>query len=346
MTQAPHPAVDAITPKAMVVLQDRPVVAFNQWLTDALRVCGMSGRALQIVTPVTSRLSLPLRLVLTGPGSCWVVRDGDAYYDGLSGRPLRWDGMAFAPVPEARDYAPRYKSPPAEPAGSQLTLTLRVRHGQGELLGGVVGHLCQSLIGRAPAGWGTAEPAANLWNLDEMTRLFRHRAPRATWLAVVGGGTAPRGREPQAQQEGDGAAEPAAPSRTVIATMLFSAIQGGVEESVTLAVGFPAGDAPPVSALPTLIGAVAAEHRLTSLFAQLSPGRADLTTEPRWTGAPAPIGMAVGAEMGVGTGPAGVSGQQIGDSRSPGLWFDLGDGRSPEGWQRYEQLMHHLRGPG
>jgi hypothetical protein len=342
MTAGAHPAVDAVTPRAMVVLQDRPVVAFNQWLAEALRVCGVSGRGLQIVTSAGSRLSLPLRLVLTGPSSLWVVRDDAGYYDGLTGRPLLWDGGAYVPVPDARDYAPGYLSRSAEPPGAQLTLTFRVRRGQGELLGGAAGHLCQSLTGRPPVGWGTAEPAANLWNLEEMTRLFRQRSPRATWLALVGGGPLGQGAQ---EAQSDGGTPAGGHRRTVIGTMLLSAAQGGAEEAVTLAVGFPPDDPPPVSALPTLIGAVAAEHGLASLFAQLSPGRADLTTEPRWMGSPAPIGMAVGAEMGIGPGPADIPGQPIGDPRSPSMWFALGDGRSPDGWRRYEQLMRHLRAP-
>jgi uncharacterized protein DUF6177 len=341
----PYPAVDTITTQAMVVLQDRPVVGFSPWLADALRVCGESGRGLQIVTSSTSRLSLPLRLVLTGPNSRWVVRDGDGYYDGLTGGPLHWEGAAFVPVPQARDYAPAFTTRSAEPAGSQLTLTFRVRHTQSELLGGAVGHLCQALAGRPPVGWGTAEPAANLWNLHEMTALFQRRLPRATWLVVVGGGGA--AQEQRGAQAGDGTGGAGAPRpeprRSVVGTMLFSTGQNGmVEEAVTLAVGYPATDPPPVSALPTLIGAVAGEHRLASLFAQLSPGRADLTAEPRWAGPAAPIGMAVGAEMGIASGPAGIPGQRIGDPRAPGLWFSLGDGRSPEGWQRYNQLMRHL----
>lgn len=322
---APHPVADAITTKAMVVMQDRPVVVFSQWLAEALRVCGESRRGLQVVTPVPSRLSLPLRLVLTGPNSRWVVQDNGTYYDGMTGRPLRWDGAAFSPVPEALDYAPAYLTRPAEPVGTQLSLTFRVRRAGDELLAGAVGQLCHSLTGQPPIGWGTAEPAMNLWSLDGMTRLFRQRSPRATWLAVVGG-------RPTSEQP-----------RTAVGTMLFSAAQGGVEEAVTLVVGYPAADPPPVAALPTLIGAVAAEYRLTSLFAQMRPGRADLTMEPHWTGSAAPIGMAVGAEMGVASGPADISGQPIGDPRSPGIWFGLGDGRSPEGWQRYERLMRHLR---
>lgn len=321
-----HPAVDAITGKAMVVIQDRVVVPFSQWVADALRVCTESGRGLQIVTPLHSRLSMPLRLVLSGPNSRWVVRDDSAgsYYDGLSGVPLHWDGDAFVPVPDARDYAPAYTTRPTDLIGAQLTLTFQVRQEQvhqeqAEPLGAAVEQLCLSLTGQEPAGWGTAEPAANPWRRGDVADLYRRRVPRATWLTVVGGGR-----------------------RAALGTMLLTPAASGVEETVTLVVGYPPDDRPPVAALPTLIGVLAVEQRLMSLFAQLTPGRPDLTTEPRWVGSPAPIGMAVGGAAGRALVP-GVPGQQIGDMQSPTIWYDLGDGRSPEGWQRYQHLMQYLR---
>jgi hypothetical protein len=317
-----HPAVDAVTAKAMIVIQDRTVVPFSQWLADALRVCTESRRGLQIITPLGSRLSMPLRLVMTGPGSRWVVHDETAggYYDGLSGIPLTWDGAAFEPDPGARDYAPAYTTRPTDLIGAQLTLTLQVRQDQAEPLGAAVEQLCLSLTGQEPAGWGTAEPAANLWRREEVAGLYERRAPRATWLTVVGGGR-----------------------RAALGTMLLSPADNGIEETVTLVVGYLPDDRPPIAALPTLIGVLAVEQRLMSLFAQMTPGRPDLTTEPRWLGAPAPIGMAVGGEAGRSS-PPGVPGQQIGDMQSPTLWYDLGDGRSQDGWKRYQQLMRHLKG--
>jgi hypothetical protein len=211
-----HPAVDAVTAKAMVVIQDRVVVPFSQWLADALRVCTETGRGLQIVTPLHSRLSMPLRLVLTGPNSRWVVRDdnADGYYDGLTGVPLYWDGAAFVPVPDARDYAPAYTTRPTDLIGAQLTLTFQVRQDQVEALGAAVEQLCMSLTGQEPAGWGTAEPAANLWRRDDVAGLYQRRAPRATWLTVVGGGR-----------------------RSALGTMLLTPAQAAVEETVTLVVG-------------------------------------------------------------------------------------------------------------
>jgi hypothetical protein len=318
-------AADVITPKSAVLVQDRPVVAFGPWLATALRDCNQSGHALQIVTPPATRLSLPLRLVLAGETNPWVVGSSEAgYYDGLSGAPLHWDGEAFSLVPGARDYAPGYLTPPAGPIGIHLTLTFRVRYERQGLLGGAIEDIHGSLAGRPPLGWGTAEPATNLWAPADITALCNQRQGNPTWVMVTGGGSE---TGPEA----------------LIGTVLYTPTSDGMEESVTLVAGYTEATPPPIASLPALIGEVAAEYRLLSLSAQLSPGRPDLTTEPRWLGSPAPIGLAVGRELGGGAPtPPDIPGYRIGDV----WWYPLGDGRSAAGWQRYEQLMRHLRPPG
>lgn len=314
-----HPAVDALTPKAMVVLQDRPVVGFTRWLADGLRMCSETRRGLQLVTPVESRITVPLKLVLTAPNSRWVVRADGGYYDGLTGVPLRWDGGAFVVEPEARTYAPAYTMPPSEPVGAQLTVTFRVRHMPDTAIGGAAEQMCRSLTGEPPGGWGTAEPATGLWELEDLNELFGSRASAATWLTVVGAG--------------DG--------RPAVGTMLLSQVDDAVEEAVTLVIGYTDSHGAPVTALPTIAGALAADYSVMSFFAQLSPGRADLTTGPRWVGPAAPIGMAV---SGSAPGPPGIPAQQIGEARSPTAWYTLGDGRQQDAWQRYEQLTGYLHG--
>jgi hypothetical protein len=311
------PAADVITPNAMVVLQDRPVVAFAAWLAEALRLCGETGRGLQVVTPADSRITMPLKLILTGPNSRWVVHADGGYYDGLNGMPLRWDGAAFMVDPQARAYAPSYTSPPTGPIGAQLTVTFRVRQTPESAVGGATEHMCRSLTGEPPDGWGTAEPATGVWSLADLAELFGSRAAGATWLTVVGG---------------------AGGGRPVVGTMLLSRVADAVEEAVTLVVGYPDPREVPIDALPGLAGALAAEFPLLSCFVQLSPGRADLTTTPRWLGPTAPVGLAV---SGTAPGPPGIPGQQVAEMT---MWYPLGDGRQQDGWQRYEQLTGYLRG--
>ncbi len=315
-----RPAADALTPKAMVVLQDRPVVPFTGWLADGLRLCSETRRGLQVVTPPESRITMPLRLVLTGANSRWVIRSDGGFYDGLTGVPLRWDGSAFVVEPEATTYAPGYTTPPGGPLGAQLTVTFRVRHVPDGGVGGPADQVCRALTGEPPGGWGTAEPATALWRLEDLSELFQSRSSSATWLTIVGGG-----------------------GRPAVGTMLLSQVGDAVEEAVTLVVGYADPQEAPVASLPSIVGALAVEYPLMSFFAQLSPGRPDLTTGPRWVGAAAPIGMAV---SGTAAGPPGIPAQQIADVRSPTTWYSLGDGRQQDGWQRYEQLTSHLRAQG
>ncbi|MBX6767709.1 MAG: hypothetical protein IRY90_11250, partial [Actinomadura rubrobrunea] len=268
--------VDALTDQAMVVLQDRPVVALHAWLAEALDDCIGSGRTLQLVTPIGARLSLPLRSVVAGRAAQWVVRDGDGYYEGLTGRPLQWNGATFVPVPEARDYAPGYTSRPTAPIGAQLSLIYRSQHGPARVLGGAANRLLQLLTGKGPVGWGPAEPLAHPWQPDRFTEYARGR-PSAR-LIVMGDGPRPA----QAVCE-------------------FTAADAGVViEVTTVTVGYGGDDPPPLQHLPSLVGALAADQPVVSLFVQLVPGRVDLTTEPRWMGAPGPVALAV---AGPGAGP-------------------------------------------
>jgi hypothetical protein len=340
-----HPAVDVVTEQVAVVLQQRPVVGFTAWLADAVRLCAQSGRGLQVVTPAGSRLTAPLRLVLQGPDTRWVVRDGDdAYYDGLSGRWLHWDGTAFVPkgdvpegevpegdvpegeVPEGDEKVAAAFLRPAPGGQRQLVVSLRVRHEAvaTTTLGGAVGELCVQLTGAEPRGWGTAEPATQPWNVGALTALVRRRAPRSTWLVVVGGG-----------------------DRPAVGTMRVARVPSGVDESVTLVVGY--GGEVPLATLRASADAIARQQLLVSLLAQVRPGRSDTTWEPLLGGLPVPVGMAVGPEgideLGLEHALAApVTGtERIGERARPTVWFPLGDARSAAGWERLHEVMRHLR---
>lgn len=301
--------VDLVTGEAMVVLQDRPVAALSPWLAEAVAECADTSRALQLVTPESSRLSVPLRLALTGP-SRWVVRADGGYYDGLAGTPLRWTGAAFTPVGAAGDYAPPYAGLPIGPIGTQLTISLRARHLPEVRLGGAVERVFSVLTGQPPAGWGPAEPILYPWDRADLTA--------HSTLAFIGGGT----------------------GRTAAGTLRVSpAKDGGIAEAATIVIGNPPGVEPQLAALPALAGELTGEYAATSVFAQLGPGRADLTTEPCWIGAPAPIGLAVTPDLGGLVVLPGVPAEQIDGA----WWYALGDGHDQDGWHRYRDLMQHLR---
>ena len=327
---AGHPAVDVLTDRVAVVLQERPVVPLTAWLADAARTCAEAGRGLQVVTPPSARLTTPLRFALDGPDTRWVVRDrgGGTCYDGLSGRLLHWDGAAFVPTsadgPGGRVLAPEFAEP-APPAGWQLVLAVRVRHTATATarLGGALDGLCVALSGEPPRGWGTAEPATEPWDPGRLTALARRRAPDPTLLVVVGGA-----------------------DRQAVGTLRVTRAASGVDETLTLVVGHP--DRVPLDTLPAAAEAVAERVALVSMLAQLRPGRADTTWEPRLRGLPVPVGVAVGPEEVARLGldhalsaPAPAA-RPLGRDRHPAVWFHLGDPTTPTGWEYLAAVLRHF----
>ena len=267
------PAVDMTTGHAGVLLQDRPVVALTRWIADAAARCARQGLLLQVVTPATSRLTVPLEQVLSTEGARWVVRTADGgYYDGLRGEVLAWDGAAFvaaSPTP-----APAFL-PDRDPTAGSLVLDAVALHPAAEAteLGGLAAEAIALLTGEQPHGWGVAEPATERWDPAELTRLCRSRAPAATSLVVVGG----------------------RPESPALGTLTAARVPAGVHERLQLAVGVPG--APDPGVLDRLAGQLASRHEVRTLLAGLRPGRSDGTVQPRFRGATVPYGLLLGSAL-------------------------------------------------
>jgi len=331
---AVHPAVDIATGKSAVLIQDRPLVPLSSWLTDVMARCAAIGQAVQVLAPHDARLTLPLRLALDGKDTRWVVQEpGDGYYDGFSGLPLTWDGMAFVLDREAaaRGPSPTYLREPPGDLGHHLAVSLQVVHPAtaGLELGETVERLAERLAGARPAAWGTAEPALSRWSRDEVTALCRRRAPRATYLVFMG-------------PHGDGA--PADVPRFG-GTLRVSRVTSGVKETISFAVALPPGADRPLDAIADLAGDLA-RGGLSTLVARWIPGRTDLTYPARWCGRPLPLGLAVGpagvAEIGAGhAGDAGPGGRPIGDPDEPGMWYPF-EGDDPAAWKNLGELLRRL----
>ncbi|WP_103935524.1 DUF6177 family protein [Thermomonospora echinospora] len=330
-----HPAVDIVTAKSTVVIQDRPLVPLSSWLTDVMARCAGTGQVLQVLTPHDARITLPLRLALGGPRARWVVQEpGDGYYDGFSGLPLIWDGAMFTPAVQERPEpsATFLRRPPGD-LGHHLVVDLRVRHkATTDLeLGGAAEALARALAGTAPRCWGTAEPALVRWSQSELTALCRRRSPRATWLAYMGPHEA-------------GSAHP-----PFGGTIRVSRVTSGVKETVAFTVSYGPGREPPLEELAALADRYARAGVLQVLTAQWAPGGPDLTYPARWQGAPVPVALAVGpegvAETGAAHAAASDGGRAIGDPGAPGMWYVLGDGTDTGAWNRLGDLMERLGGP-
>lgn len=328
--------VDVLTDKAAVVIQGRPVVAATTWLTDVVRNAARTGRELQILTPPGTRLTFPTHMLLDGLPSRWAVRDPECgYYDGLSGAVLRWHDGHFTPVP-ADDGSPRiaetFQTRPAADGGRQLLLSIRTIHPADERLelGGALEQAWRALTGAPPAGWSTAEPVNVPWSTRQLTDLARTRARQSlpTWLVAVG-----------------------APDRPAIATVRITNTRAGVEEHITLTLGYGPGQSVPVDALPKLAESLATGHNLATMISQLRTGPADLTTPAHYGPPPAPLSFTLGpdavADLGLAharSAPAGTTPTALGPATRPALHYVLGDGTDLNAWQRLRQINDHLNG--
>ncbi|MEV0322090.1 DUF6177 family protein [Streptomyces sp. NPDC050658] len=331
------PAVDVLTDKAAVVIQDRPVVAMTSWLADALQTAAAGDLALQIVTPPHTRLTLPTRTALHGHPNRWVVQDPDhGYYDGLSGAVLHWDQGHFTPVKSAEGsprLAEAFKPDPASDAAGerQLVLSLHTTHPADEelQLGGALEASWQTLTGAPPSGWCTAEPIALPWSRRQLTELARARAQKntPTWLTTIG-----------------------TPDRPAVATTRVTHTPAGVEEHITLALGYDADEVPPLDAVAPLAETLATEHGLTSMLTTLRAARRDLTVPPRFEAPPVPLSFTLGPDdvhdIGLthaGRPPLSLRPVQLGPAARPALHYPLGDGTGGEAWTVLQQLAQHLK---
>ncbi|WP_246112149.1 DUF6177 family protein [Streptomyces hawaiiensis] len=183
------------------------------------------------------------------------------------------------------------------------------------------------MTGAPPAGWSTAEPVNLPWSTRQLTDLARARAPRPTWLVAVGH-----------------------PDRPALATLRVLRTPAGVEEDVTLALGYGGDETPPLDAFEELATALDAEHGLVTLLTPLRAGRRDLTAPPRLEAPPVPVAFTLGSDQADAVGqaraghpPLGPVPERLGLGAKPALHYSLGDGSDPGTWSVFQRLIHHLR---
>jgi hypothetical protein len=328
--------VDVSTAAAAVALHDTPVVALTARLSRIMTACAPAGRELQLVTPPTTRLTLPLVSLLDDTGSHWVVYDPDVpeYYDGMSGLPMSWRDGAFryfgdpAGAPDREPPAARAYAGPPPPSGRQLRLRFEVSHEATgwTRLGGALEAVFRALTGQPPVGWGLNEPVSQLWRTSELTRFARDEVPTHCWVSVVGCG-----------------------DRPAIGTLEVTRVASGLTETVDLAVGFPLPVEPPLESLAGLADTLARGHRLAWLYAETRLGRCDLTRPAHAEGVPLPVGLALGPEgpeltSSGGVSPAGwLPPNRIGPPQRPTMWYPLSRGDSLVGWENLGWVLERMR---
>jgi hypothetical protein len=249
----------------------------------------------------------------------------------LSGAVLHWKNGTFTPVRDEKGTptvagAFTAVTPTEE---RQLILTLRTRHPADEnlVLGNALETAFQHLTGAPPAGWSTAEPVGLPWSARQLTEFARTRAPQPTWLTAVGH-----------------------PDLAALVAIRVLRTPAGVEEDITLALGYGRDEEPPLDAIEPLAAALAAEDSLVSLLTSLRAARRDLTIPPSLEPLPIPMAFTLGhneienvdlahAER----PPAGPTPTRLGHAAHPTLHYPLGDGTDPEAWSTFQQLTRHLK---
>ncbi|MFF4053762.1 DUF6177 family protein [Streptomyces chartreusis] len=298
-------------------------------LSDALRTTTATDHALQIVTPPTTRLTLPTRTALPNR---WVVQDPErGYYDDLSGAALHWKNGTFTPVRNedgTTSVAEAFKAP-AEGGERQPLLTLRTRHPADAdlVLGGALEAVLRHLTGASPAGWSTAEPVNLPWSTRQLTDLARARAPRPSWLIAVGH-----------------------PDQPALTTMRVLRTTAGVEEDITLALGYRESETPPPQPIDALAAELNAEHGLVTMLTALRAARHDLTVPARLEPPPIPVPFTLGHDEArridpprAEQPPLGLTPTRLGAPAKPALHYPLGDGTERHAWSTFQRLTQHLK---
>jgi len=107
----------------------------------------------------------------------------------------------------------------------------------------------------APSGWGTAEPVNLPWSPGRLTELARDRAPEPTHLLVTGH-----------------------PHRPALAWIRVTRTTAGVEQDMTLTLGYGEDEQPPLDAIAPLAETLVSEHGLTTMLTSVRRASRDLTT--------------------------------------------------------------------
>jgi hypothetical protein len=185
----------------------------------------------------------------------------------------------------------------------------------------------KTLTGNTPAGWGTAEPVNLPWSPRQLTDLARDRAPQPTQLIAIGH-----------------------PDRPAIATIRITRTTNGVEEDITLTLGYSAGETPPLEAIEPLAATLVTDHRLATMLTSLRHGRRDLTTAPHLEAPPTPHSLTLGAKDIRSIGltharrpPLNLHPVQIGPATGPALHYPLGEGTDTTAWTKLQHLTQHLK---
>jgi hypothetical protein len=253
-----------------------PVIELNQSLIDLTVQSSATGARVAIVSGERSRMTEPLRDLLTSLGGRWVVcADDGGIFDGLSGRILSTSRTIFEPDPDVPVH-PAFTTPgPASQAQLIVSWSLRINPKPGLVVGASVETFLSALGTSRPTGWGPYEPVDHEWNPSQLTEFIGLRLPQPTRLVITASDETP-----------------------AVFTMTIQQTAHGLEELVTglISIGAwadPASRERADRAASALAGFCQRGMPLFGLVL-VRDGPADLTWAPRQPAGPLPVAMLIG----------------------------------------------------
>ncbi|WP_146080265.1 DUF6177 family protein [Pseudoclavibacter sp. RFBG4] len=179
-----HPLVSLSGDGFVVAETDARVLHASSMRLGLMRAVGEAGGRAAWVTPAGSSLTLGMLRALRGTGGRWIVREAQGFRFAGTGVLLDSLGDAFTGPKAATVTAPAVEG---SSGVARTLLSVRIRHEPTAslLLGGAV-ELLAGVLGRAPTGWGVAEPAMASWSRRRVTEFVRSGMPAPAQLYVAG----------------------------------------------------------------------------------------------------------------------------------------------------------------
>ncbi|MCC3280232.1 DUF6177 family protein [Arthrobacter sp. zg-Y40] len=276
---------DLVLGSSAVLFQDKPVAALTPWVLRAHTAAAAAGLDFVLLTPGSTRITLPLAELLgTGGGQWLVTGSGGSLYNGMTGREYDWSDVSLTPedslAEEFLAVEPNQTGYVHVRAATLHPASYRTRAGS------FTEQIFAAVTGLPPRGWGVCEPVSEAWNVDAASAFCYDRSPNATRLEVVGSAV---------RQEANGRA-----SAGSIGVMTVERTSRGVLESIELLAASP----DPLS--PEQVQRFAdGAHRARARTAVLGQGIGyhNLNRPARFTGLVVPRCALFGPEALAGVGP-------------------------------------------
>ena len=179
------PAFDLVLGSSAVLFQDKPVAALTPWVLRAHSAAAAAGLGFVLLTPGSTRITLPLSELLGSTGGDWLVTGSDgSLYNGMTGREYDWSDVSLTPRDTlAQDFLavePQQSGYLHVRAATLHPASYRTRAGS------FTEQVFAAVTGLPPRGWGVCEPVSEPWDAEAASAFCYDRSPATTRLEVVG----------------------------------------------------------------------------------------------------------------------------------------------------------------